>query len=124
MVLVAKKTTLSWLESTPIKLTGGVESGTVTYQNTGDTLCVVDTKSNSLVTTTPDTCVIAAINSGDFEYIWEQSNEIKITVLVQSSMISKCAPAKSSNTTKCVKGKVTKYVKKGSKCPKGFTLKK
>ena len=27
-------------------------------------------------------------------------------------------------STKCVKGKATKYVKKGSKCPKGFARKR
>jgi hypothetical protein len=27
-------------------------------------------------------------------------------------------------STKCVKGKKTKYVKKGSKCPKGYVKKK
>jgi hypothetical protein len=31
---------------------------------------------------------------------------------------------KSLYSTKCVKGKKTKYVKKGSKCPKGYVKKK
>ncbi len=94
MVLTVETTTLLWLETTPIRLVGGVESGTVTYQNSGDTLCVVDSKSNLLVTTTPGICIITAVNSGDFEYIWEQSNEIKITVTTQASVITETKSVK------------------------------
>ena len=94
MVLTVEITTLGWLENTPIRLVGGVESGTVTYQNSGDTLCVVDSKSNLLVTTTPGICIITAVNSGDFEYIWEQSNEIKITVTTQASVITETKSVK------------------------------
>ena len=94
MVLTVETTTLSWLETTPIRLVGGVESGTVTYQNSGDALCIVDAKLNLLVTTTPGTCIITAVNSGDFEYIWEQSNEIKITVTAQASVITETKPVK------------------------------
>ena len=118
MVLTADKSTLSWNEVTPIKLTGGVDSGTVTYLNSGDTLCIVDVSSNLLVTTAPGTCIVTAVNSGDFEYIWERSNEIKINVVADLPSVSVIAK---KSTIYCVKGKTTKKVTGAKpKCPVGY----
>jgi hypothetical protein len=118
MVLTAEKTTLSWNEVTPIKLTGGVDSGTVTYLNSGDTLCIVDVSSNLLVTTAPGTCIVTAVNSGDFEYIWERSNEITINVMADLPAVSVIAK---KSTIYCVKGKTTKKITAAKpKCPVGY----
>jgi len=118
MVLTADKSTLGWNEVTPIKLSGGVDSGTVTYLNSGDTLCIVDVSSNLLVTTTPGTCIVTAVNSGDFEYIWERSNEITINVVADLPSVSVIAK---KSTIYCVKGKTTKKVTGAKpKCPVGY----
>jgi hypothetical protein len=118
MVLTADKTTLSWNEVTPIKLTGGVDSGTVTYLNSGDTLCIVDVSSNLLVTTTPGTCIVTAVNSGDFEYIWERSNEITINVVADLPSVRVITK---KSTIYCIKGKTTKKVTGAKpKCPVGY----
>jgi hypothetical protein len=118
MVLTADKSTLGWNEVTPIKLTGGVDSGTVTYLNSGDTLCIVDVASSSLVTTTPGTCIMTAVNSGDFEYIWEQSNEITINVVADLPAVRVITK---KSTIYCVKGKTTKKVTGTKpKCPVGY----
>ena len=118
MILTADKTTLSWNEVTPIKLTGGVDSGTVTYLNSGDTLCIVDVSSNLLVTTAPGTCIVTVVNSGDFEYIWERSNEITINVVADLPSVSVIAK---KSTIYCVKGKTTKKVTGAKpKCPVGY----
>jgi hypothetical protein len=118
MVLTAEKTTLGWNEVTPIKLTGGVDSGTVTYLNSGDTLCIVDVGSNLLVTTAPGTCIVTAVNSGDFEYIWERSNEITINVMADLPAVSVIAK---KSTIYCVKGKTTKKITAAKpKCPVGY----
>lgn len=118
MVLTADKSTLGWNEVTPIKLTGGVDSGTVTYLNSGDTLCIVDVASSSLVTTTPGTCIMTAVNSGDFEYIWERSNEITINVVADLPAVRVITK---KSTIYCVKGKTTKKVTGTKpKCPVGY----
>ncbi len=122
MVLTADKTTLGWNEMTKLKLTGGVDSGTVTYLNSGNTLCIVDVKSSTIITTAPGTCILTAVNSGDFEYIWERSNEITINVindLPPSSVVSK------SISITCLKGKSIKKVSGNNpKCPVGYLKKK
>ena len=118
MVLTADKTKLGWNEVTPIKLTGGVDSGTVTYLNSGDTLCIVDVSSNLLVTTTPGTCIVTAVNSGDFEYIWERSNEITINVVADLPSVRVITK---KSTIYCIKGKTTKKVTAAKpKCPVGY----
>ena len=111
MVLTVETTTLNWLETTPIRLVGGVESGSVTYQNSGDAFCIIDAKSNLLVTTTPGICIITAVNSGDFEYIWEQSNEIKISVTAQDSVITETKPVKEEKKVEEAKSVVVEQVK-------------
>jgi hypothetical protein len=121
MVLIADTTTLGWNEVTPIKLTGGVDSGTVTYLNSGSTLCIIDAASNLLVTTSPGTCIVTAVNSGDFEYIWERSNEITINVVADLPTISVIAKKVSIY---CIKGKSLKKIT-GIKprCPVGYKKK-
>jgi hypothetical protein len=122
MVLTADKATLGWNEMTKLKLTGGVDSGTVTYLNSGNTLCIVDVKSSTIITTAPGTCILTAVNSGDFEYIWERSNEITINVINDmppSSVVSK------SISITCLKGKSIKKVSGNNpKCPVGYLKKK
>jgi len=122
MVLSAENTALGWDETTTLKLIGGVDSGTITYQNSGDTLCIIDMKSSTLVTTSPGNCIITAYNSGDFEYIPDRSNEIKIFVykdLPATIVIPK------PMTITCLKGKISKRVTAiNPKCPTGYLKKR
>ena len=74
------KTVLSWGMLAKLTLTGGVDSGTVTYQNSGDSYCLIDAASKQVVTTKYGTCIITAYNSGDSDYIANQSNPVQILV--------------------------------------------
>jgi outer membrane protein OmpA-like peptidoglycan-associated protein len=78
--LAVDKDKLSWGMLAKLTLTGGVDSGTVTYQNSGDSYCLVDAASKQVVTTKYGTCIITAYNSGDSDYIGIQSNPIQILV--------------------------------------------
>ena len=78
--LAVDKDKLSWGMLTKLKLTGGVDSGTVTYQNSGDSYCLIDAATKNVLTTKYGTCIITAYNSGDSDYIATQSNPIQILV--------------------------------------------
>ena len=78
--LAINKEILSWGELAKITLTGGVDSGTVTYQNSGDSYCIVDAANKQVLTTAYGTCIITAYNSGDSDYLQAVSNPIKILV--------------------------------------------
>jgi DNA-binding beta-propeller fold protein YncE len=80
LVLTANKQVLSWAELAKLTLTGGVDSGTVTFQNSGDSYCLIDVPTMNALTTKYGTCIITAYNSGDSDYMATQSNSIKILV--------------------------------------------
>lgn len=84
--LAINKEILSWGELAKITLTGGVDSGTVTYQNSGDSYCIVDAASKQVVTTAYGTCIITAYNSGDSDYLQAVSNPIKILVAENTTL--------------------------------------
>ena len=78
--LAVSREVMSWGELAKLTLTGGVESGTVTYQNSGDAYCLVDPSTKQVLSTKYGTCIITAYNSGDTDYMQGVSNSIKILV--------------------------------------------
>ena len=70
---------------------------------------------------------VAAANAEAARKAKEQRELTEILALIPSIgelTLSLGEITKSLYSTKCVKGKKTKYVKKGSKCPKGYVKKK
>ena len=53
-----------------------------------------------------------------------KANAATGTITAGNCSVTVGETTKSLYSTKCVKGKTTKFVKKGSKCPKGFVKKK
>jgi outer membrane protein OmpA-like peptidoglycan-associated protein len=78
--LAVNREVMSWGELAKLTLTGGVESGTVTYENSGDAYCLVDPSTKQVLSTKYGTCIITAYNSGDTDYMQGVSNSIKILV--------------------------------------------
>ena len=70
---------------------------------------------------------VAAANAEAARKAKEQKELMEILALIPKIgelTLSLGETTKSLYSTKCVKGKTTKYVKKGSKCPKGYVKKK
>jgi hypothetical protein len=70
---------------------------------------------------------LAAANAEAARKAKEQKELMEILALIPSIgelTLSLGETTKSLYSTKCVKGKTTKYVKYGAKCPKGYVKKK
>ena len=70
---------------------------------------------------------LAAVNAEAARKAKEQKELMEILALIPSIgqlTLSLGETAQSLYSTKCVKGKTTKYVKYGAKCPKGYVKKK
>jgi hypothetical protein len=70
---------------------------------------------------------LAAANAEAARKAKEQKELMEILALIPSIgelTLSLGETAQSLYSTKCVKGKTTKYVKYGTKCPKGYVKKK
>ena len=117
----------------------GVLSGTptvaapaVTYTITGtnnsgsvSTSCTVTV--NSAAPTGPDPAALAAAQAEAARKAKEQKELTEILALIPKIgelTLSLGETTKSLYSNKCVKGKTTKFVKKGAKCPKGFVKRK
>jgi hypothetical protein len=69
---------------------------------------------------------VPVIDNGAAKRAAEQQELINILALIPKIgelTLSLGEATKSLYSTKCVKGKTTKYVNKGSKCPKGYVKK-
>ena len=70
---------------------------------------------------------LPVVDNGAAKRAAEQRELIEILALIPKIgelTLSLGETTKALYSTKCVKGKTTKYVKKGSKCPKGFARKR
>jgi hypothetical protein len=70
---------------------------------------------------------LPVIDNGAAKRAAEQKELMEILALIPKIgelTLSLGETTKALYSTKCVKGKATKYVKKGSKCPKGFVRKR
>ena len=82
------------------------------------------------VSTNPDLATIAAQAAASAEAARKAKEQRELTEIlalipkIGELTLSLGETTKSLYSTKCVKGKTTKFVKKGSKCPKGFVKKK
>ena len=124
----------------------GVLSGTPTVAAPAVTYTITGTNNSGSVTTSctvtvnapaptgPDPAAlaaeaarIAAANAEAARKAKEQKELTEILALIPKIgelTLSLGETTKSLYSTKCVKGKTTKFVKKGSKCPKGYVKKK
>lgn len=121
-------TTTGALTGTPSTVASAT-TYTITGTNTsGSTIqTFVLTVTAALVVTVDNSAAVAAAQAEASRKAREQQELIEILALIPKIgelTLSLGETTKSLYSTKCVKGKTTKYVKKASKCPKGFVKKK
>ena len=102
---------------------------TITGTNTsGSTIqTFVLTVTAALVVAVDNSATVAAAQAEAARKAREQQELIEILALIPKIgelTLSLGETTKSLYSTKCVKGKTTKFVKKGAKCPKGFVKRK
>ena len=121
-------TTTGALSGTPTSVapvTTYTITATNTTSSTSQTFALTVTA--ALVAAVDNSAAVAAAQAEAARKAREQQELIEILALIPKIgelTLSLGETTKSLYSTKCVKGKTTKYVKKGSKCPKGFVKKK
>jgi len=121
-------TSTGQLSGSPTSLSGAT-TYTITATNSAGTASktFVLTVTAALVVVVDNSAAVAASQVEAARRAREQQELISILALIPKIgelTLSLGETTKSLYLTKCVKGKTTKFVKKGAKCPKGYAKKK